>query len=531
MIPTAEQLDAIARRPEGDLREVPFAALLKALAAHEKSVTLEIRRGQLTKAIVFEYGVPVDCRSNLIHETLGRFMVAQGKLSEEENAACLRESVTRGVQFGEVLRERNLVDSSELFRILQQNLAKKLLDGFTWTEGEYEIRPDTPEVGSPLKVRVPQLILTGITRFTPQEEVNAGVWPLAGRRLVVHPNPLWFPLGRLKLTGPQRKVVAALAEPHTVREVSDSSEVSFEEVTRLVYALAVLGAVLPEEELPESERESGPPKWAREADPETRAELPGAEKPEPAGGSEPLSEKEAANLRNQVMEAYLVHRKQDAFDLLEVPEEAGVAAIRERFLLYAHRYAPWRYRRPELAGIQEEAEDLFVAGAKAFGELMDPEQRNTLLYRRKVLAEERQRAQPPPDFKIQTDLLDPEKQYEKGRELFEAGSHRDALEHFEFAADCDPQNGLYRAEAAHCRYLLAPESQAEASLAELGEALRIDPHCGLAALYAGEIHRHLGNWDQGERYLRRANQLMVPDRRPIEALKLLAKERKSRKRR
>jgi len=531
VIPSPEQLDVIARRPEGDLREVPFAALLKALAAHEKSVTLEIRRGQLTKAIVFEYGVPVDCRSNLIHETLGRFMVARGKLSEEENAACLRESVTRGVQFGEVLRERKVVDSSELFRILQQNLAKKLLDGFTWIEGEYEIRPDTPEVGSPLKVRVPQLILTGITRFTPQEEVNAGVWPLAGRRLLVHPNPLWFPLGRLKLGDRQRSVVDALAEPRTVREASGVSDVPFEEVTRLVYALAVLGAVLPEEELPEEERADGPPKWIWEPDPETRPEESDTAKRELAGGGEPLSDDEAASLRNQVMEAYLRHRKQDAFELLEVPEDAGVAGIRERFLLFAHRYAPWRYRRPELANIREEAEDLFVAGAKAFGELMDPEQRDTLLYRRKVLAEERRRVQPPADFKIQTDLLDPEKQYRKGRELFEAGSLRDALEHFEFAADCDPQNGLYRAEAAHCRYRLAPEGQAEASLAELGEAMRIDPACGLAAFYVGEIHRDLGNWDQGERYLRRANQLMAPDRRPIEALKLLARERKSKKRR
>jgi tetratricopeptide (TPR) repeat protein len=531
VIPTAEQLDAIARRPDGDLREVPFAALLKALAAHEKTVTLEIRRGQLTKTIVFEYGVPVDCRSNLVHETLGRFMVAQDKLSEEESAACLRESVTRGLQFGEVLRERKLVDSSGLFRILQQNLAKKLLDGFTWSDGEYEIRPDTPEAGSPLKVRVPQLILTGITRFSPQEEVNAGVWPLAGRRLAVHPNPIWFPLGRLKLTDRQRQVVEALTQPRTVREASDVSEVPFEEVSRLIYALAILGAVLPAENLREEEKTTGPPSWIWEAEPDAEAEVPTARKAESAGGAEPLSEEEAASLRNQVMEAYLMHRKQDPFDLLEVPENAGVAAVRERFLLFAHRYAPWRFHRPELAGIAEEAEDLFLAGAKAFGELMDPEQRNTLIYRRKVLAEERRGARPPAGFKIHTDLLDPEKQYEKGRERFEKGGYRDALEHFEFAADCDPQNGLYRAEAAHCRYLLAPEVHAEEALAELEEALRIDPRCGLAALYAGEIHRELGRWDESERRLHRANQLMAPDRRPIEALKTLARERKGKKRR
>lgn len=540
VIPTPEQLDAIAQREEGDLREVPFAALLKALAAHEKTVTLEIRRGQLTKQILLEYGVPVDCQSNLVHETLGRFMVAQGKLTEEENAACLRESVTRGVQFGEVLREKGLVDSSELFRILQQNLAKKLLDGFTWSEGEYRIRHDVPKVVSALKVRVPQLIVTGITRFAPQEEVNAGVWPLAGRELRAHPNPTWFPVGRIKLTDRQRQVVEAFHTERTIRDAAEATEIPFEEVTRLVYALAVLGAVVPAEDLDDtaealagdSPGDGQLPSWVWGSEPEIRPKpVPEAAEAGTAEDLEPLSPEEVGNLRNQVMEAYLAHRKQDPFDLLEVPEDANVATIRHRFLLFAHRYAPWRFRRPELVGLTEEAEDLFVAGARAFGELMDKEQRNTLLYRRKVLAEESRKAQPSPDFKIQTDLLDPEKQYGRGQALFEEGKYRDALEHFEFATDCDPQNGLYRSEAAHCRYLLAPEVHAEESLAELGEALRIDPQCGLAAFYAGEIHRHQGNWDQSERYLRRANQLMAPDRRPIEALKVLAKERKDKKRR
>lgn len=525
MIPTPEQLHAIVQRPEGNLQEVPFAALLHALSVHERSAVVEIRRGQLTKEIVLEYGVPVDCRSNLIHETLGRFMVARGKLTEEENDACLRESVTRGVQFGEVLRERELVDSSELFRILQQNLAKKLLDGFTWSEGEYQVHGDPPPVRSPLKVRVPQLIVTGVTRFASQAEVNAAVWPLAGQELQLHPSPPRR-LGRIKLTEHQREVVRILQRPHTIKAAAEASGIPFEEVTRLIYALALLGAVAAAEGLKPAPDQ--PPRWLWRDDgggPE-----PAVEASTPAGeDAEELSPKQAARLRNQVMEAFLTHRKQDAFDLLEVEETAGVAEMRERYLLFAHRYAPWRYRRPELAQIAEEAEDLFVAGARAFAELMDPEQRNSLLYRRKTLAEEEARPQPSTDLKIETDLLDPEKQYAKGQALMEEGKVREALEHYEFAADCDPQNAFYRAEAAFCRFLASPEYNAEESLEELNEALRIDRRCGIAAYYAGEIHRQQGQWDQAETHLRRANQLMAPDRRPIEALKTLARERKKRR--
>jgi len=112
----------------------------------------------------------------------------------------------------------------------------------------------------------------------------------------------------------------------------------------------------------------------------------------------------------------------------------------------------------------------------------------------------------------------------------EKGQYDQALTILEFAADCDPQNSLYRAEAAWCRYLRSPETDAKRALEELEEAQRIDPRSGLVALYAGEIHRGLGHWDEAESQLRRANQLMAPDRRPIEALKALARDRKGKRR-
>ncbi|HEV3457338.1 MAG TPA: molecular chaperone DnaJ, partial [Thermoanaerobaculia bacterium] len=80
MIPTPEQLEEISRLHEGMLGStVPFAALLLALGTHRRTLQVEVRRKQIAKRIFFENGVPVDCRSNLVHETLGRYMVGQGK--------------------------------------------------------------------------------------------------------------------------------------------------------------------------------------------------------------------------------------------------------------------------------------------------------------------------------------------------------------------------------------------------------------------------------------------------------------------
>jgi tetratricopeptide (TPR) repeat protein len=225
------------------------------------------------------------------------------------------------------------------------------------------------------------------------------------------------------------------------------------------------------------------------------------------------------------MQAYLSYRRLDAFDLLGVDEEASPGAVERKYLDFARRFAPWALGGPELADMEENARDLFLAGARAYSELLDLELRNALLFRRKSRREERDRRPPADLHAIKTDLLDPEVQYRKGRALADAGKFHDAALLFEFAADCDPQNGLYSAELAYCRFCIAPGQGAKA-LKELQETLRRDPDCGLAVFYTGEIHHRMGDREAAEKMLRRAIKMMAPDRRPIDALKAISAEKR-----
>jgi hypothetical protein len=512
LIPTGEQLSDISRRGEGSLAAIPFGVLLHALAVHERTLVLEVSRRQVSKKIVLEGGVPVDCRSNLAHETLGRYMVTAGKLSELDFTTCLGRSAARGVPLGEVLVEQGLVSPVELFRVLQQNLAKKLLDLFTWSDGEFRTLPDALQAESSLKVKVPQLVMTGITRFAPQGEVDAAVGPLVGKRLALHPSPP-FPLADLRLTPRQTPLTDVLAARPRLDELAAASGLPYDEITRLLYALSVIGVVTTVDRLPARPTPPVPP-------PAPAAVAAAASPPPPPAAVAA----EAERLGNEVMQTYLSYRKQDAFDLLGVAEEAAAAEIEARFLAFASRYAPWKLTGPELAALEEKARDLFLAGARAYGQLADREQRETLLFRRRSLREER--ARKPATFAIKTDLLDPEVQYRKGRAAMDAGKFREAILLLEFASDCDPQNGLYRAELAWSRFQSSPGTAGKKAVADLEEALRIDPKCGLAVFYLGEIHRELGNFQEAEGHLQRAIRMMTPDRRPIEALKLLQMRKK-----
>jgi Domain of unknown function (DUF4388) len=537
MIPTSAQLEEFAHLREGSLVEVPFAPLLLAHSLQQSSVVLELRRRQVWKRILLENGVPVDCRSNLAHETLGRYMVSEGKLSDEDFTACLSRSAARGVFFGEVLIEHGLVSAAELFRILQQNLAKKLLDLFSWNEGEFRRLDEAPAAESPLKVKVPQLILTGVSKLAPQEEVDMAVAPLVGRKLLLHPTPP-FPFDELRLNAHQTQIAGALHPPgRRMGELAELTRLPVDEITRALYALSILGVVTTAEGAPKDLSATGsfqrpaaappplPPPQSQMPPMPQMPQMPPATAPVTIAVAivqpPPAVDPEIERRRNEIMAAYLSYRRQDAFDLLGVPEEGTAALFEGAFLVFARRFAPWALDSTELA---EKARDLFLSGARAYAELSDVEARNTLLFRRRTLREERAR-KPAASFAIKTDLLDPESQYKKGKALMDAGRDREALVLLEFAADCDPQNGVYAAELAYCRFLVS-SSQAGRALKELNETLRRDPNCGLAALYAGEIERQAGSAEKAEAHLRRAIKLMSPDRRPIEALKALSTERK-----
>lgn len=504
MIPTPEQRRAIANQRLGDLADVPFAVLIEALASAERTVELEIERKPLVKTIVFEHGVPVDCRSNLLRETFGQFLVEKGCLTAEEQLQYQAESATSGLPLGEILIKHERLRASEVFRALQENLAKKLLDGFTWRVGKFTIRELEQGVDSPLKVKVPQLVVTGIIKLAWQEEVDQALNDLVGKRLIFHPQAP-YNLADIRLTDAQRAVARMLHAGKRLDELAAEATLQFSEVARLVYALAVLGVVIAEDApLPAPEPDK----------PDTRP-IPRVSRvlqlPPDAG--------ETRALREDVHAAFLRYRTQDAFELLGLEENANHIEIEDAFLERARRFAPWRFTG-ELEPLYEKAEALFLACGRAFGELCDVEQRNALIQRRRQRQAERPKKGAADRFAIQSELLDSASQFKRGKALVEENRFREAIEFLAFAHDLDPQNTLYRAELAFCRYR-ADSRAASQAIEALTETIRIDPKFGLARYYAGVIQGETGQLEAAEGELRRAIKLMSPDRRPIEALKTL----------
>ena len=491
MIPNSEQLEAIAAKREGSLAEVPFAILLHAHRMQRSSVRLELQRKIVSKEVIILDGVPVECRSNLAHESLDRFLLGAGMLDEDTVNSLRAMVLAEGIDFAEAVLRRGLLTPDELVRQQQTNLAKKLLDGFSWSDGSFSTSSDLGPLGARLRVNLLQLIVFGITRFTPQAVIDAVLVDLVGERHGLNPAPA-YDLDDLKLSPPQQTVIESLRDgPRDLEEVAVASGLKLDDFTRFVYAMAVTGIIL------------------REA-------VIGQEPSAPAGAQPGVVAEETAGIAlpapSQAMCAELVERAKAVrhrlpSEVLQIGADAPPQIVDEEFLSFIQRYSPWRYEQT----LHEAARELFFAGVEAYCRL-------TVQHRHETgsrLASVDAPAQQPSKA---VELVDPAVQYAEGLELKADGDYAGALELLEAAAELDPQNPEYRSEVAHCSFLIAPDEHAREAMGELTEILRVEPACGLAHFYLGQIHERQGHRERAAECYRTANTQLAPDRRAIEAL-------------
>ncbi|MDF1564604.1 MAG: DUF4388 domain-containing protein [Deltaproteobacteria bacterium] len=487
----------------GELEGTAFPLLLNAIAVQARTLCLELKHNNLEKKIFFEDGVPVGCETNLLHETLGRFLVREEKITDEQYQAALGECASTGVRMGEWLVQQQLLAPYDLFRLMQKSLALKILDAFRWSSGRWRLALDAESGATPLKINPAQLVLTGCSSSLLYTTVTAALAAVAGERFALVPSPP-HELGKLKLSGKDSRLLKAFEAAPDLGSLLATSALDDEEVLRRLYAFLLLGFVAPADEVARMPSPGPAPAAA------PVSEAPAAPAPVPA--ARPGRSPEA--VRDEVMGLFLRYRDLDPFDLLGVSEESNFAALREAFLAFGERFAPWSLSASGevSAEVEEKAGLLFLAGARAFAELADAGRRSECVRRRQERAASRQVRRKGPDFTIRTDLLDGETQFGKGRALLAKGEVAGAIEHLQYAVDIDPRP-LHRAWLgwAHLRRGGPGSAEAREAVTLLEGAAREAPRVAEIFFFLGSARRAAGDLEGAAAALRRAVQL-APER-------------------
>ncbi len=148
------------------------------------------------------------------------------------------------VLFGDVLIEQGLITAEELRKVLQKNLAKKLLDGFSWLQGSYRFS-DAPVRSIPRsRSTFPSSSFSASPASPPRSRWTRPSATLIGTPLALHPEP-FFTLDEIRMSPrqswfprPSRK------RPAGSTNSPRSTEIPYEELTRILYAFSLIGVVV-----------------------------------------------------------------------------------------------------------------------------------------------------------------------------------------------------------------------------------------------------------------------------------------------
>ena len=517
----------VLRQREGALAETPFPLLLRALDAEERTCTLELKVRQREKRITFEDGSPVACSSNLLHETLGKFLVEKGKLSEADYQKALAESVQTEVPMGGLLVQKGLISPFDLYKQMQANMALKLLDCFRWTDARYRLIADVETPDTSVRMNPAQLILTGISTMMPFDEVATHFTFTDDRRFAQVPG-----VEGPKLSSKDARLFQALRFRPSFSELLERAGLDTDATLRRLYAFFLLGLADFADEVdkrPQPATLAAPPPLML-----TPALTPppgmGVPTVDPAALAAatttgvPFSDEDEA-VKNALLSAFMSHRSQDPFDLLGVPENVQPVALRKAFLALSDKFSPLRF---QTADLKEKAEGLLVGYARAYGALSEVEQA-ALWRKRRAAAREKKvgtgRPSTAEQFRIRTDLLDATTQFDEAMRRLKAENYAGAFEYFEYACDIDPKP-LYRANRAWARYLMKPEAHGKLVLQELAEVVKQDPGLEEGWFFMGEVARGEGQWAQAEDAYRKAFKLNPKNRRCVDLIQECIKNKR-----
>jgi tetratricopeptide (TPR) repeat protein len=517
--------DEVLKSPEGNLADTPLPLLLHALLQKERTCTLSLSSKGIEKHLQIEEGLPVACHSNLLHETLGRFLVERGKVTDEQYNIAYAEVMRTGADMGGLLVSKGIISASDLYKQLQANLARKILDCFRWADARYKLN-ERAELGDALvKMNAVQLILTGCSTYLPFDVVATQLVFTDEQPFGLAPNPP-HALEDLRLSAKDSKLLNVLRQRPTFGKVLERTGLETEEAFRKLYALSILGWVqFAQEGAPATTVQSAAPVQTVQEPPPQPSSPPPPVPPGPvAVAAVAVKPDETPEFKDSLTQAFMDIRGKDPFVLLGVPEDVQPAPLRKAFLALADRFSPARCVSSDS---KEKAEALLVAYAKAYGALAEPEQ--LLLWKKRRQASRDAARAPKKDtaaqtFKISTTLLDARSQFAEAKKRLEAGNARGAMEYFEYACDIEAKPE-YRSHLAWARFLVSP-LHAKLALTELGDIAKNEPECESAHFFLGEIHRSQKNAALAEEAYRRAFKVNPQNRKAIELAQEMAKAKR-----
>jgi CheY-like chemotaxis protein len=235
-----------AQVARGNLSGTPFPEVVAQLYRWRATGALFLRRDNVKKIVFLKDGYPTCVKSNLLSECLGKIMVREKMLSEEDCERSAKRMKATGRQQGTILVEAGLISPHNLVYALQLQMETKIFDVFGWPEGDYGFNPraESPPATVQLDTPVASLILEGVRRTWDATRLERNLQRHAASFLAPHPDPLQR-LQDLQLSAAEEAFVSRMDGTQTVASLLAAPVLGREDRLVLCYALLAAQMVEP----------------------------------------------------------------------------------------------------------------------------------------------------------------------------------------------------------------------------------------------------------------------------------------------
>ncbi len=230
---------------QGELNDVPFARLLGAIYSHRRTGALMLRKSSVKKLIYFREGLPTFVKSNLLHECLGRIMVAERLITQEEcDHSLARKQTEPHKRQGELLVDMGCISPHNLAFGLELQMQAKLFDVFSWLEGRYQFNASVEYDGEaiPMSMGPAMLIYEGASRAMSTERIRRDL-QFAQDWMLVPTRSESFRYQALQLDPRADRFLARIDGTRSVAALIASGELSPADATVILYALVCTSLV------------------------------------------------------------------------------------------------------------------------------------------------------------------------------------------------------------------------------------------------------------------------------------------------
>ena len=445
---------------EGALSERSLPVLLNQLYSKQLTGTLNLQHAEIKKVIYFKGGYPIFARSNLLGECLGRMLVKEGVLSQEQCDSSIELSNTGGRLQGTVLIEMGLLSPEELHEALTRQVTEKLLSAFAWSEGRYRFAPakNFRKNVTEIQLSPAALILEGVSRYWPAERIDQYLATMRLDYLSQSKNPLF----RFQEMGLSRRGEAIFDEclgDLTLEQILERYPLSRREVRQVLAALILSGMITPSA---------------------TAVSLD-------LGGQEQRrrDQPQDQELRKKILDDYHRILQADYFSALGVSRQCSPQEVRRAYYRLAKEYHPDRYLGLGLSqDMEQKANEMFHYLTQAYSVLSDKEA--SAGYFDELV-------NGPKRTVNVGHILAAETAYQRGRTLSRLRRYKDAVAYLKQAVELSAKEPEYLTQYAWAVYKNEPDSvEAQKQALEILITSReLNPRLEDTHLYLGYIYRAL----------------------------------------